>query len=162
MPELTAEFVRQRYTYDPEEGELRWVGGMKGRRAGAVAGCRKPRGYTMILINGKEYRAHRIIWLWMTGSLPSVGIDHIDGDGHNNRWGNLREATQAQNLRNVRTHRDNKQGLKGVHKARNRFEARICVDYRSMTIGYYDTPEEAHEAYKKAAYILHGEFARTA
>ena len=54
----------------------------------------------MLTINGKMYRAHRVIWLWMTGKWPENDIDHEDRDATNNRWNNLGDKTKADNNRN--------------------------------------------------------------
>jgi hypothetical protein len=99
----------------------------------------------------------------MTGDCPKE-VDHINGDPTDNRWSNLREATPQQNKFNRGTCKSNKSGFKGVsrHKQNGNWVAEITHNYRKYHIGCFDTPEEAHEAYKKAAYILHGEFARAA
>jgi hypothetical protein len=90
------------------------------------------------------------------GEVP----DHWDGNGLNNSRENLRLATDAQNSYNSRMKLGNKSGYKGVAKKRNRWGAWITVDGKSIGLGVYDTPEEAHEAYKRAATKYFGEFAR--
>jgi hypothetical protein len=89
-------------------------------------------------------------------------VDHINGDGLDNRRANLREATTAQNNQNTARQSNNTSGLKGVtwHKSRGRWRANIQLAGRQRHLGYHDTPEAAARAYDAAARELHGEFAR--
>jgi hypothetical protein len=90
-------------------------------------------------------------------------VDHTNGDGLDNRRANLRAATCTENARNVRVHRDNLAGWKGVSKApprvRARWRARIWVDGRELRLGYFDDPEAAARAYDAAAREYFGAFA---
>lgn len=115
-----------------------------------------------VMIKGKFYKVHRVIWLMVYGKWPSEQIDHIDGNGLNNVLSNLREATAAQNLRNSSIRKNNRCGFKGVYfdRKKKRFLAGITVNYKRKTLGSFKTAEEAHEAYCKAASVYHGEFAR--
>lgn len=154
--------VRSALTYDQHSGELRWREGR--RRAGKIAGRRQPRGYIRIQLgrDRKQYLAHRLAWLWMTGLWPKDEIDHRDGNPSNNAWINLREATRKQNGANRKINSNSRLGIKGVRKRAGyrRFEAQIKVNGRKHVIGYFDTPEEAQAAYKKAADQFFGLFAR--
>jgi hypothetical protein len=72
-------------------------------RAGDVAGgANNGDRYRRIRVDNQLYQAHRLAWLYMTGEWPSNGIDHINGHRADNRWANLREATQSQNMANGR------------------------------------------------------------
>lgn len=96
--------------------------------------------------------------------LAGAGMDHINGNGlDNRRTCNLRFATQSQNNQNRRRHRNNKSGYKGVswRKARRNWIAVIQIDGKRKHLGGFSTPEAAHEAYCNAAVQFHGEFART-
>jgi hypothetical protein len=100
---LTAEYVRSILAYNPENGELTWKqsksGRSNGKRAGSVQPCHN--GHRLVLfIDRKQYRAHRVIWLLMTGEWPTNDVDHEDRDALNNRWLNLRDKTPAENNRN--------------------------------------------------------------
>ena len=88
-------------------------------------------------------------------------VDHIDGNTLDNRKRNLRICTTAENSRNGRT-RKNNSGYKGVCYLvkKNLYRARITKDYKTYTVGYFHTPEEAYEARCKALDGFHGEFAR--
>jgi hypothetical protein len=83
-------------------------------------------------------------------------VDHINGDGLDNRRENLREATQAQNLQNLRLRSDNTSQYKGVSRVNSHtWEATV----NERVIGYFDTALDASFAYDKAALDLYGEFA---
>jgi AP2 domain/HNH endonuclease len=89
-------------------------------------------------------------------------VDHKDGDGLNNqRNTNLRLATPTQNQANRGRQKRNKSGVKGVSwiKARGKWGAFICINYKRSNLGSFKTKEEAAEAYRKAAVELYGEFA---
>jgi hypothetical protein len=151
--------------YDPEAGVFVWLvsrgSALKGRRAGCVDDTN---GYTLIRIDGEQYRAHRLAILWMTGEWPEDQTDHINGDRADNRWGNLREATNAQNQRNTNKLRsDNTSGLKGVcwDKAAGKWKAAININGQTIYLGLFLSTQDAARAYDEAAPQYHGEFART-
>lgn len=165
---LTAEKLRELLRYDPVTGNFFWLvtqGGRSqaGQRAGKI--LKANRGYRQIVVLGIRYRAHRLAWLYMTGEWPRDVIDHIDGDTDNNRWANLRAATQAQNMANQRLYRkNNTSGHRGVFKVKGResWRVRIRVRGEQISCGCYPTFEAAKAAYLQHATRLYGEFARTA
>ena len=89
--------------------------------------------------------------------------DHADGNRLNNQRSNIRICTLAENNRNRRINRTSSTGFKGVCRkmgiTRDRFVARIKFNYKSIYLGTFDTPEEAHQSYCDAAKRLYGEFA---
>lgn len=111
----------------------------------------------------KNIKLHRVLM----GEPLGFEVDHRDGNGLNNRrqgeTGNLRLATHGQNKRNSRYLTKGAVGLKGVKMDRrcNKYQARICAFGRTISLGYFSTPEDAHEAYCKASADLHGSFGRT-
>lgn len=163
-PPLTAESARQLFSYDPVEGVLRWKVRRKGIQVGWVAGHMNDRGYVMVIVNHKTHMAHRVIWLMMTGAWPLQTIDHINNRPEDNRFENLRAASQTQNHGNRRMRRDASCGYKGVifDKRRGKYVARICINYKTRHLGQFDTAEDAHAAYVAAAQELFGSFARAA
>lgn len=90
-------------------------------------------------------------------------VDHINGDGLDNRRENLRIVTVAQNNLNSRVRRDSQSGLKGAFydSRKGTYYSRIKTDSGSIGLGTFATAEEAAEAYAKASARYHGEFGRT-
>ena len=88
-------------------------------------------------------------------------VDHRNGDRLDCRRDNLRLATATQNSWNSRRKSSNTSGFKGVslHKASGRWSSRVTIDGRRRSLGYFDTPSEAHELYALAISMMHGEFA---
>jgi hypothetical protein len=108
---------------------------------------------------GKFVRMHRLIM----GASGKALVDHVNGNGFDNRKENLRFCTTSQNLFNRGPNKNNPWGIKGIRydKRRGRYFASICVNHKSHFLGYFDTPEKAGEAYALAAPKYHGQFART-
>ena len=99
----------------------------------------------------------------ITNAPNGMFVDHINHDTLDNRKCNLRLATKSENMMNRRRAKSNSSGLKGVYKkSKNKWYAIITVRGERINLGTFDTSEEAHEAYCKAALELHGEFARLA
>jgi len=157
---ITAERVRELLDYNPATGEFTWLKRTGRQGAGKPAATAKRLGYPVMGIDSKVYMASRIAWLWMTGSFPVRFIDHANGDPGDTRWTNLREATDQQNNRNKARQANNTSGFKGVSHQAGRWRARIVQDRKPISLGMYETPEEAHAAYCNAAATLFGEFAR--
>ena len=110
---------------------------------------------------GKKVILHREIAARMGLDLTNE-IDHVDGNGLNNRRNNLRAATTAQNQRNQGIDRRNKSGVKGVWwvGSQQKWRAGITVDRKRYYLGSFSSKEDAAAAYDMAAARLHGEFAR--
>lgn len=89
--------ARDRLSYDPETGSLRWRDGPK---AGRVAGTVGVSGYRRVCINGKQLRAHRIAWFIYHGAMPNDQVDHVNRNRDDNRISNLRDVSNAENQRN--------------------------------------------------------------
>ena len=137
----------------PVADGLNWSAKVNPWTVYAQRSIRKPDGrWTTIYL-------HRIL----LGDDPRQ-VDHIDGDGLNNRRSNLRWATHAENQRNSRRAVTNTSGFKGVHwHARDRrWLAQIMLDGRRLHLGYFDCRHAAHRAYCEANARLHGQFGRTA
>lgn len=148
---LTAKRLREVLHYDPDTGVFRWRVTLSQRNpAGRIAGCLHKRlGCLYIGVDGVSHKAHRLAWLYMVGRWPEKGIDHIDGDHANNRFANLREATQAENTQNLHAaHRDSSTGLLGVQRRPcGTYFGALCVKGRRFQTEPFPTPEQAHAAY---------------
>lgn len=162
---ITHERLLQVIHYDPETGAFTWrIATGSTRRAGGPAGCvSKHLGCILIGIDNHQYYGHHIAWFYVHGQWPVNEIDHKNGDRADTRLANLREADRSENMANRRRGclKGNLSGFKGVEQHRAKWTARIKMRGERRYLGSFDTPEEAHAAYCKAATELHGEFART-
>jgi hypothetical protein len=160
---LTADRLRELLEYSPETGIFLWrVKPVRRICAGQVAGCDTGNGYRIIGIDGCYFLAHRLAWLYVTGSWPTKEIDHRNTIRSDNRWNNLREASTRQNFANKGPRRGSKSGLKGAifERRSQRWIAKIVIEGKLNCLGTFKTPEEAHAAYMSAATRHYGEFAR--
>jgi hypothetical protein len=121
------------------------------------------RQYLQINVGNEKLYLHRLIWQFHHGEVPAR-IDHRNGDTGDNRIENLRLCTAAENQYNSKRKKNNRSGAKGVvlHKAcRSRpWQAKIVVDKKVISLGYYATVEEASDAYAQGAEKFAGAFAR--
>ncbi len=160
---ITAEELRNVLSYDPETGVFVWLVRSGRCGAGSVAGSIKKRrssAHVRIHVFGTQYYAHRLAWLYMTGKWPELKIDHVNNDGTDNRFINLRLATSSQNGGNSRKPNTNTSGIKGVRFEDGKWRAQLCVEGMRLHIGLFNCPTAAHIAYCKAAKEYFGEFAR--
>lgn len=149
------EYLEEILDYDPETGVFTWKerpvshfscnGAAKifaTRYAGKEAGrTRHAKGYyksRMIKIGGREYLAHRLAWLLMTGDQPPKEIDHINRDATDNRWKNLRDGTQINNKSRLMSLR-NTSGVTGVswHKKDRRWRVMVKSDGKCIFGGNF-------------------------
>lgn len=162
---MDREYLKSVLHYDLETGIFRWLV-TRGRFAapGVIAGTKTKKGDIRIVIDGRAYRAHRLAWLYVTGSWPKDQIDHADLDNENNRWGNIREASNGQNGANKHRYESNRSGYKGVHYVRrlSKYVAQIKHQKQVIHLGCFEDPAMAHAAYVVKAVELHGDFARAA
>lgn len=153
------EELHERFRYHPDGYLIHRTGQWAGRPTGRKKKFDGPLPQRVEIVyfhNGDGrvcYAEHRIIWKMFMGEDPPLSIDHKDNDPFNNRIENLRLATPTQQSQNRRGW--NKTGFKGVHKNGN---GRYCTQ---ITLGSYDTPEEAHAVYARVIKILRKEFSHT-
>ena len=155
--ELAADLLRELFEY--RDGELYWKQPGKSRQMGRPAGGINGDGYRRIKINRKLYAVHRLVWV-MHGNDPVPFVDHINGDVLDNRIENLRAATHSQNCMNRRQRSDNKSGIKGVMRKKDKWYGCVTLNYKVYPAGYFDRKEDAAAAVDKLRKELHGEFAR--
>lgn len=152
---VTADKLRTLLNYNPETGKFTWlIKPSIGTAIGATAGSLTRKGYIHISIGGqgKQYCAHRLAWLYVTGKWPKDQIDHINGVRHDNRFSNLREASSALNGQNRHgAQSNNKSGMLGVSQVRaGKYRATIRINQKKVHLGYFTTPQKAHAAYVTA------------
>lgn len=161
MSEL--DLIKESIEYNPKTGVFVWKNISKhhseklGKKCGVWLKS-KNKEYLVIQIAKKKWRAHRLAWYIYYGYIPNV-IDHINGDTRDNRISNLRDVTNLENAQNHLLRDISKKKSKlpiGVRETNSgRFCARIRVNGTCITIGTYDTPEMAHDAYMKKRVDLH-------
>jgi len=153
-PILTAERLRSILSYDPTTGVFTWRQHRRRSEIGRPAGCEsKKSGYILIGIDGRLYYAHRLAWLYAHGAWPLGIIDHRDTNRSNNRIRNLRDTSRSVNQQNIRKPRSHgTSGYLGVtwHRQVEKWLAQIQVNGRNRSLGLFDDPAEAHQAYLKA------------
>lgn len=152
--------------YDPISGKLRWLS----RSAEMFKSCAACRSWNSRLsgkealnsigsngqlfgsIFGRKYKAHRVIWLIATGDWPTGVIDHINGNPTDNRLSNLRDVSNAENLKNASLSKGNTSGFCGVHwhSKNKKWQAKIGVAGRTVHLGYFDSVVEAANARAQA------------
>lgn len=161
---ITAQVLRELIDFDPDVGVFIWLKtcGSRGVSGRKMFGCSNGRGHLDIRIMGKKYKAHRLAWLHYYGRWPDGFIDHVNGDGEDNRICNLRECSQSQNMANARKRSDNKSGFKGVCWSSNarKWMAYINESGKRRHIGYFPEKEDAAAAYAREAERCFGSFAR--
>ena len=102
--------------------------------------------YARIVIDGKDHKLHRIIFLYHKGYLPDI-IDHINGDRYDNRIENLREANTYQNRQNSRIYSTSKSGVKNVYwnSSMNKWRVSMHINGKKHCFGHYGDIEEAKQ-----------------
>lgn len=149
-------YLKSILSYNPETGDFTWIKAKRnknltGKKAGSLYsnGSKK---YWQIKISGKPYLAHRLAFLYQTGSFPKHEVDHLNGNGLQNNWGNLREATRQQNGRNRRQQSSNSSGCTGVTWAsrKGKWQAQIWVKGKTIFLGLFDELDDAVAARKMA------------
>lgn len=153
------EYFKSLLDYDPVSGSFTWKSRPKtcksnnifnslfaGKKAGNVHGCKRSKTtYVAIKVCGKTYKAHRIAFIIMTGSAPEQ-VDHIDKNGMNNSWVNLRASDSKDNSRNLPMQTSNRSGFIGVnwHKAAKKWQARaVSREGKRVDLGRYDDINQA-------------------
>lgn len=150
-----------------DNGKLYWI-----KRNGNEAGYVTDEGYRTIVVKGKSYQAHRIVWYIHNGEFPKEQTDHLNGIRDDNRIENLRDVSNWENGRNQRLHKSNTSGQSGIHyhKRDKRWIARIrgfkgeriekrfkekndAVTWRQKmeaVLGYHPNHGQARQGYKQS------------
>ena len=145
------ECLLEKFEYIPSTGKLLYKKHRSDKYIGKPVVSKGNR-YLKVRVNGIRYRAHRLIWMMMTGEDPGeLFIDHINQDKRDNRWSNLRLATKVQNGANI--------SFTIGQQSRWGFIVRCTFEGRRIYVGTFKTQEEAQKAYNIKKHELHGEYA---
>lgn len=158
---ISIERLRECFEYNPETGAITNRVQRGGHKVGLEIPATPSGGrYRRAQCDGVRILCHRIAWAWYYGYWPDRFIDHINGDGFDNRICNLRLATRAQNGRNRGRNSNNTSGYKGVSwdSKDKKWRAKIQVNGKQCYLGNFSSAEEARDAYAEAAKKAHGEF----
>lgn len=163
-PVSPGEYFRSFFSYDPDSGLFEYrrppTGGSRDAKIRS-AGFLSRQGYVRLSCQSRTYMAHRVAWAMMTDRWPQLEVDHINRDRADNRFCNLRLATNSQNRHNSKKRKDGSASrFKGV-TYRKPWIARINVEGERIHLGCFNTESEAAQAYKEASQRLLGEFSRT-
>lgn len=144
---LTQTRLKELLYYDPSTGEFSRIGRVRGMRR--TVGTLRNDGYRVICVDYKSYLAHRLVWIYMTGDVHTQ-VDHINGDRQDNRFQNLRPATNKQNSENIKLYTRNKSGYRGVHfcNRSQKWIARVVHHQKTHYVGSFDNASEAANAAK--------------
>ena len=153
---FTKETLSEYISYDSETGTFLRLKTSGSKKVGEKVGCNNGR-YLEISIFGKRIRGHRLAWFLTYGYMPKI-IDHINGNGLDNRLCNLREVTQQQNCHNIKkipSH--NTTGYMGVSyfKAGKKYSAHINLNGKKKHLGYFNFALDAYNAYLTAKKKYH-------
>ena len=164
---LTQKLLKEFINYNHETGELTWLkrdrchfnsnssfAMLHSRYFVNKPGFYKQYGhnrYLFIKILAKRYSAHRLAWFYTYGYCPNI-IDHINGDGTDNRLINLRDVSVSDNCRNAKLSKSNTSGTTGVHycKAKRLWLAQIGHNGKQFALGGFEDVDHAISARKSA------------
>lgn len=169
MKELTKDILKELLHYDPDSGIFKW----RNRDIKWFSNCKDPQrqcklwnarfskkiagtlytddfGLTYVRIsvnNSGPHLAHRLAYLYVTGSLPIKEIDHIDGDGTNNKFNNLRSVSSIENLKNKTIQSNNRSGFNGVswNKKLKKWHVYVNANKCRINGGYFINLNDAIE-----------------
>jgi len=136
------EYLKGILSYCQATGNLIWLKTNNqhcGRVAGKACTDRNGKTYIRVQVNRRRVYAHVIAWYLQTGDWIPGRIDHINGDGTDNRIENLREADVFENMKNKRRMKNNTSGFCGVifHQRDQVWEARMNANGKRITIGSF-------------------------
>ena len=148
---ITIDIINKYLTYQPETGlflrnlNTRWT------KVDDVAGTRSEKGYILISIKSKTYRAHRLAWFLTFGFWPNQ-IDHINGKKDDNRIVNLRDVDNEENHKNMKANSSNTSGRTGVwlDNRNGTWVAEIRHNKKKVYLGAFINKIDAFAARDKA------------
>lgn len=169
------EEIKRRLRYDPLTGHIIWIAASSKLKTGSrvykswISRCLNKRAghvykkekdktsYRSLSFEGEQLKEHRLAVLFMTGNWPEGIVDHVDGDGTNNKWSNLRVVSNSESAKNLPLRKSNTSGVVGVNwkPRRIKWNSTIGVKYESIDLGHFEDFFEAVCA-RKSAENKHG------
>lgn len=154
---ITQEELKSKLNYNCETGLFTWKQSSSNRiKIGGIAGntwFNKHNGkiYKRIFVKDKLYYSHRLAWFYVYGAWPEQEIDHVNGNGEDNRLINLRCVSSSENKKNMKIKSSNNSGVSGIsfHKKANKWMCRITVNKKTIYIGLFEDINDATLAIKK-------------
>jgi len=150
---MTQAKLKSLFKYDEKTGIFTRLYKVKGCKPNIPVGNLDSKGYLRVNITldgkAKEYRLHRLAWLYVHGEMPR----YIDHDNHNrvdNRISNLLDGSHQDNMKNQSLQRRNKSGTIGVRETKYGFTARITIDGKEKHLGSFKIKQDAIDARKNA------------
>ena len=133
---LTQEQLKELLHYSIISGKFYWKDGRRGVKNGSVAGTLTKKKYIAIMIGGSLYFAHRLAFLYVTGSFPEF-TDHSNHCRSANMWVNISDASLSDNQKNKGMESKNTSGITGVSydNTHNKWSSRIYIN--GETLGLY-------------------------
>jgi hypothetical protein len=153
---FTKELVSEYIAYNAKTGSFERLKTSGTKKAGDKVGVINGK-YLQISICAKRIRGHQLAWFLTYGYIPKT-IDHINGNGLDNKLCNLREVTTQQNCQNIRkAPKHNTTGFMGVsyYKASKKYSAQISLGGKTKHLGYFISPEIAYQTYLMTKRKLH-------
>lgn len=165
--EIDIESISNLIEYNPDNGFLYWKKRDENDGHAAISFNKRRAGnkieskpfdnghgnkYKRVKVLGQSYLYHRLCWALYKNEQP-LYIDHINGDGTDNRIKNLRSVDPTENNRNMRMNKLNKSGYMGVNKyagSGDRWVSYIWINNKQISLGVFDTKIEAIAARKAA------------
>lgn len=127
--ELAQDRVKELFDYNQETGIL--------TRRGVQNYLKYIRRKRDIIIDGKLYKTHRIIWLWVYGSFPKYKLKRIDGNKQNNRINNLKELNLGSDTQEIKI------SEKNIRYRRGKYLVQMYFNNKHHYIGSFGTLIEA-------------------
>lgn len=154
-------YISDNFKYNKDTGIVeRFDLGVGVNRFGYLSKSSKHRSYVRFSVCNKSLYAHRIAYFLIKNEMPLGEIDHIDGNGMNNKWSNIRVVTHSGNAKNQKKNERNKSGVTGVHwdSVNNKWYAQITVDNKPVFLGRHKEKRLAELSRIKAEkkYGFHG------
>ena len=161
------EYLKSRLRVDVDAGRVFWIDATKhhsnlvGREAGSKRrSSHTDKFYWHVKLDSVAIKRSHIVYLFSTGKWPTLQIDHANGNSLDDRIANLRQATATQNAWNHKRRKKSSPTPMGVRKvASGRFQARIAVEKKKISIGTFDTSDQAAKAYQQKRKELFNEYA---